>query len=62
MAFTFEPAANNQNIEENQYGTGKDIKFSNFSSCIGIVALNAKHDSCIGLHVVMINCPGPIFQ
>jgi hypothetical protein len=62
MAFVFTPAASNQDIKENEYGTGKDIKFSNFSSCIGIVALTAPHDSCIGLHVVMINAADEYFS
>lgn len=53
MAYTLTAAADIMNIAEQQYGMGNEIRFTVFTSCIGIIA---RHDDVLtGVHLVMFD-------
>ncbi len=49
-------AADPQNIKEREWGTGAEIKFSTFTSCIGIIGKVGT--SVIGVHLSIMDSTG----
>jgi len=53
MAYVFAQAQDVMRIEEQEYGSGNAIRFSAFTSCIGLIA---RHDDQVtGVHLVMLS-------
>lgn len=53
MAYTFTQTTDTTNITEQHYGTDNEIRFSAFTSCIGLMA---RHDNKVtGVHLVMFS-------
>ncbi|NET86134.1 MAG: hypothetical protein F6J94_30935 [Moorea sp. SIO1F2] len=55
MAYTITKASNPMSIEEREYETAKEVKFTKFTSCIGVLAMVDK-DKVRGIHLA-INDP-----
>ncbi|MDE1146990.1 MAG: hypothetical protein PW843_10255 [Azospirillaceae bacterium] len=53
MSYTLRLAANVLKIAEKEWGKAGEIKFTLFTSCIGIVAKKAGSNEVIGVHLVM---------
>lgn len=53
MAYNFAQAANRLAIAEQQYAGGADIRFTRFTSCIGLVARN--NNNLTAVHLVMFS-------
>jgi hypothetical protein len=47
----FEDAADVQNIQEFEVGQARSIKFTNMTSCIGLIAVKKEDDTLIGVHL-----------
>jgi len=50
MTYNFIKAKNPNNIKEQQFATANEIKFSTFTSCVGVIA--KKGDLLTGVHLV----------
>jgi hypothetical protein len=53
MSYNFTQAANVMSIAEQEYGDAAEIRFSTFTSCIGLIARNA--GNVTGVHLVMFS-------
>lgn len=53
MSYNFYPASNVMKIAEQQYGTDNEVRFTIFTSCIGLLAKNNNHVT--GVHLVMLS-------
>jgi len=51
MSYKFNKAGNPMSIKEQEYGSGSEIKFTKFTSCIGVIA--KKYDVLHAVHLVM---------
>ena len=51
MAYTLSEATNRLSIKEQEYASAAEIKFTMFTSCIGVIA--KKGDALTGVHLVM---------
>jgi hypothetical protein len=51
MPYTLQPAANAMAIAEQQYATAEEIRFTAFTSCIGIIGRQGPN--LTGVHLVM---------
>ncbi len=54
MPFALAQAPNVLAIAEDKYGTGREIKFTKFTSCLGVIAM-LDGTQGIGIHLVMVN-------
>ncbi len=54
----FKQAKDIHNIQEMEYGTGKEIKFSPFDSCIGLIGKSGSEVT--GVHLVLFSSEGMI--
>lgn len=52
MAYKFSKAGNPMAIAEQEYGIDKEIKFTKFTSCIGVIA--KRNDTLYAVHLVMV--------
>jgi hypothetical protein len=62
MAYTLNQASNNMAIKECEYGSAAEVKFTAFTSCIGILAKKKSEDKVIGIHLVITNKSGDKFD
>lgn len=53
MPYTLQPAQNVMKIEEQQFGSGQEIRFTKFTSCIGVIAREG--NKVTGVHLVIIS-------
>jgi len=60
MAYVYTLASDLQNISEQEYGTANEIQFTNFNSCIGVVA--RKGNNVTGVHLVIVSTDQTIFD
>ncbi|MBR7628941.1 hypothetical protein KAT72_07810 [Aeromonas popoffii] len=60
MPYTFSMANDVTNIEERQYGVSKEIRFSTFTSCIGLVAENG--GNVTGVHLSILSDTDELFN
>lgn len=60
MAYSFSRASNTMQIAEQEYGTNKEIRFTMFTSCIGLIA--RKDKQVTGVHLVIFSESGDIFD
>ena len=60
MSYNFTQAGNVMNIEEQQYGSAGEIRFSKFTSCIGLIARNG--NNVTGVHLVMVSSDDTYFD
>lgn len=60
MSYKFSKAGDPMAIKEQEYGSGSEIKFTKFTSCIGVIA--KKYDVLHAVHLVMKAKDGSIFD
>jgi hypothetical protein len=60
MPYTLNPAANPQQIGEQEYGTAGTIMFTQFTSCMGVIARNG--NNVTGVHLVVVGQDGTVFD
>lgn len=53
MAYTLNPAQDVMAIAEQQFGSGEEIRFTPFTSCIGVIAREG--NQVTGIHLVMLS-------
>jgi hypothetical protein len=53
MAYSLNPAQDVMAIAEQQFGSGEEIRFTSFTSCIGVIA--RKGNQVTGIHLVMLS-------
>lgn len=53
MSYTFAPAANVMAIKEQEFGSSGEVRFTTFTSCIGL--LGRRGDTVTGVHLVMFS-------
>lgn len=51
MPYQFTQAVNSLKVEERQYSSASEIRFTAFTSCIGIVSVNVNMKKVIGIHL-----------
>ena len=54
MSFALDQASNVLAIAEDEYGTGREIRFTTFTSCLGVIAMLDGNQG-IGIHLVLVN-------
>lgn len=57
MAYSFSEAKDTMKIAEQEWGKGSEIKFTTFTSCIGVIA--KRNDELYAVHLVMVGKEGP---
>jgi len=60
MAYNFAPAGNVMAIAEQQYGTAQEVRFTQFTSCIGLLARAG--NNVTGVHLVMVSADDTPFD
>ncbi len=61
MAYTFTEAASPMSIAEREYKLGRsEIRFTNFTSCIGLIRRTG--DEVGGVHLVIVSKDGTVFN
>ncbi len=60
MSYSFTQAPNAMNIQEQEYGAEIEVRFSMFTSCIGLLALSG--NAVTGIHLVMISNSDTLFD
>ncbi len=61
MAYILSEASNIMGIEEREYGSGKEIKFTTFTSCIGVVVIGNGGGGLTGVHLALTGTDGSKF-
>ncbi len=56
--YALEQATDPLQIGEQQYGIGEQVKFTTFTSCIGILSKVTNEDKVIGVHLVLVGKKG----
>ena len=56
MAYIINPASDPLSIPERQYATGSEVKFTTFTSCIGVLAMVGT-TQLIGIHLSIYDGP-----
>jgi hypothetical protein len=60
MAYNLTQAPQVMDIAEQQYGAANEIRFTTFTSCIGLIGLNGQNVS--GVHLVAVSNQGTPFD
>jgi hypothetical protein len=60
MAYIFSQAGNALGIAEQEYAAAAEVRFSTFTSCIGLVA--RAEGELTGVHLVMLSNDGSVFD
>ena len=61
MAYILSEATNIMGIKEREFGTGNEIKFTAFTSCIGVVVIGNGGGGVTGVHLALTGTDGSNF-
>jgi hypothetical protein len=60
MPYSFKCTQNATAIEEQKYAIGQEVRFTKFTSCLGVIAQQGS--SLIGVHLVIVSDEGEVFN